>query len=42
MIEAYANERKSITSRVYPARDDADGLQLWSSLDNLPIEKLDV
>ncbi|GGC76017.1 hypothetical protein GCM10007216_03210 [Thalassobacillus devorans] len=30
MIEAYANEQKSITTRVYPTRYDALGLELWS------------
>jgi sucrose-6-phosphate hydrolase SacC (GH32 family) len=28
MIEAYVNERKSLTSRTYPSRRDADGLAL--------------
>ena len=28
MVEAYLDERKSITSRVYPARLDATGLGL--------------
>jgi sucrose-6-phosphate hydrolase SacC (GH32 family) len=28
MVEAYVNERKSLTSRIYPARRDADGLAL--------------
>lgn len=42
MIEAYANELKSITSRVYPARDDSNGLRLRSTDHNLQIEKLDV
>lgn len=28
MIEAYVNERKSLTSRIYPSRRDADGLAL--------------
>lgn len=28
MVEAYVNERKSLTSRVYPTRRDADGLGL--------------
>ncbi|MYM21953.1 glycoside hydrolase [Duganella sp. FT135W] len=28
MIEAYANERNSLTSRIYPSRRDADGLGL--------------
>jgi sucrose-6-phosphate hydrolase SacC (GH32 family) len=41
MIEAYANDRKSITSRVFPTRDDATGLQVWSSSD-VEIERLDV
>jgi sucrose-6-phosphate hydrolase SacC (GH32 family) len=30
MIEAYANGRRSITSRVYPYRADSLGLQLWA------------
>ena len=28
VIEVYANERISMTSRIYPSRDDAQGLQL--------------
>ena len=28
MVEAYVNERKSITSRMYPSRPDATGLGL--------------
>lgn len=28
MVEAYVNQRKSLTSRIYPARADADGLAL--------------
>jgi sucrose-6-phosphate hydrolase SacC (GH32 family) len=40
MIEAYANDRKSITSRTYPSRDDATGLLLWGSA-ALTIERLD-
>lgn len=31
MVEAYVNERKSLTSRVYPARLDADGLALLAA-----------
>ncbi|RBW70859.1 hypothetical protein DS031_04610 [Bacillus taeanensis] len=30
MIEAYANGLKSITTRVYPTRADALGIELWS------------
>jgi len=41
MIEAYANERKSITSRVFPSRADATGLSLWGRGD-LVVERLDV
>jgi sucrose-6-phosphate hydrolase SacC (GH32 family) len=41
MIEAYANDLKSITSRVYPTRDDATGLALWGSSD-LDVERIDV
>jgi sucrose-6-phosphate hydrolase SacC (GH32 family) len=28
MVEAYVNERKSLTSRIYPTRRDADGVAL--------------
>lgn len=31
MVEAYVNERKSLTSRAYPARPDADGLALLAA-----------
>ena len=41
MIEAYANDRKSITSRVYPSRDDATGLRLWGE-DGARLERLNV
>jgi sucrose-6-phosphate hydrolase SacC (GH32 family) len=30
MVEAYVNERKSLTSRIYPSRPDADGLALMA------------
>ncbi len=30
MLEAYANGLKSLTTRVYPSRPDALGLQLWA------------
>ncbi|HZG85829.1 LamG-like jellyroll fold domain-containing protein [Paenibacillus sp.] len=30
MIECYANERKSLTTRTYPSRSDALGLRLWA------------
>ncbi|SDF70729.1 Glycosyl hydrolases family 32 N-terminal domain-containing protein [Fontibacillus panacisegetis] len=29
MVEAYANGLKSLTTRVYPSRLDATGLQIW-------------
>ena len=29
MIEAYANGLKSLTTRAYPSRDDALGLEVW-------------
>lgn len=41
MIEAYANERKSVTSRVYPSRADATGLSLVGR-NNLTVKRLDV
>lgn len=31
MVEAYVNQRKSLTSRIYPARADADGLALLAA-----------
>jgi sucrose-6-phosphate hydrolase SacC (GH32 family) len=31
MVEAYVNERKSLTSRTYPTRADADGLALLAA-----------
>lgn len=34
MVEAYVNERKSLTSRIYPARRDADGLRLLAPADD--------
>lgn len=33
MVEAYLNGLKGLTTRVYPTREDAVGLQLWSSSD---------
>ncbi|MFI5893501.1 GH32 C-terminal domain-containing protein [Actinoplanes sp. NPDC051513] len=45
MIEAYANGRRSITSRVYPFRADALGLQLWAdtavTVRNLKVWQMD-
>ena len=29
VIEVYANDRLSLTSRIYPSRDDANGLRLY-------------
>lgn len=34
MVEAYINERKSLTSRTYPSRADADGLALLAAPDD--------
>ncbi|WP_199615223.1 GH32 C-terminal domain-containing protein [Paenibacillus alkalitolerans] len=31
MIEAYANGLKSLTTRAYPSREDAMGMQIWAS-----------
>jgi sucrose-6-phosphate hydrolase SacC (GH32 family) len=41
MIEAYANGRRAITSRVYPLRADAVGLQLWADT-NVTVKNLKV
>ncbi|QJD82060.1 GH32 C-terminal domain-containing protein [Cohnella herbarum] len=42
MIEAYANGKNSITSRVYPTRGDALGLNIWSEGGEVSIQKLQV
>jgi hypothetical protein len=31
MLEAYANGRKSITTRMYPLRPDATGIEVWAN-----------
>lgn len=41
LIEAYANERNSLTTRVYPLRSDATGLQLFADGD-IHIESLKI
>ncbi|QHT46356.1 hypothetical protein M662_07560 [Bacillus sp. SB49] len=42
MVEAYANGQKSITSRVYPTRYDALGIELWSEGGDPEIVSMDV
>nr|WP_286672279.1 GH32 C-terminal domain-containing protein [Cohnella hashimotonis] len=42
MIEAYANGKNSITSRVYPTRGDALGLALWREGGAASVQKLQV
>ncbi|NHC40528.1 glycoside hydrolase [Bacillus sp. MM2020_1] len=42
MIEAYANGKKSITSRVYPTLSDALGLELWSNGGNAKVVSMKV
>jgi len=42
MIEAYANGKRSITSRVYPTQADALGLELWSEGKGAVVESLQV
>ncbi|WP_419872624.1 GH32 C-terminal domain-containing protein [Candidatus Pristimantibacillus sp. PTI5] len=42
MIEAYANGKNSITTRVYPSLSDALGLELWSKDGEAKIVKLQV
>lgn len=42
MVEAYANGLKSLTTRVYPSRDDALGLQIWGTGGDLKIKKMEV
>ncbi|WP_238590776.1 GH32 C-terminal domain-containing protein [Paenibacillus beijingensis] len=34
MVEAYLNGLKSLTTRAYPTRGDANGLQLWANADS--------
>ncbi|MCC7207726.1 MAG: GH32 C-terminal domain-containing protein [Anaerolineae bacterium] len=41
MIEVYANERKSLTSRVFPTRADSTGLRVWGRPD-AAIGRLDI
>ncbi|UJF36452.1 GH32 C-terminal domain-containing protein [Paenibacillus hexagrammi] len=42
MIEAYANGKKSITSRIYPTRGDAMNVSLWSDGGDIDIQSLKV
>ncbi|MEZ0536473.1 GH32 C-terminal domain-containing protein [Caldicellulosiruptoraceae bacterium PP1] len=44
MIEAYINNLKAITSRVYPVRDDSLGLLLWADKnpETVKIKKLNI
>ncbi|WP_257391670.1 GH32 C-terminal domain-containing protein [Halalkalibacter krulwichiae] len=42
MVEAYANNYKSLTSRVYPTRSDALGLELWSEKGEVTIKSMEV
>nr|WP_328803631.1 GH32 C-terminal domain-containing protein [Paenibacillus puerhi] len=42
MVEAYANGKNSITTRVYPTRSDALGLKLWSEGGEAEIQSLQV
>lgn len=41
MVEAYANELKSLTTRVYPSRKDALGIQIWGA-GTLTVKSLEV
>ena len=29
-LEVYLNDRETLTTRLYPEREDADGLRLWA------------
>jgi sucrose-6-phosphate hydrolase SacC (GH32 family) len=41
MVEAYANGLKSLTTRVYPVRQDALGIQVWGN-GTIIVKSLDV
>ncbi|MFB6150922.1 MAG: GH32 C-terminal domain-containing protein [Haloarculaceae archaeon] len=41
MVECYASARRSVTTRVYPTRDDATGLDVWAD-GSIPVASLDV
>ncbi|MNJ71018.1 hypothetical protein D3C77_675180 [compost metagenome] len=41
MVEAYANGLKSLTTRVYPSREDALGLEIWGD-GELVVKSLDI
>lgn len=42
LIQAYANDKKTITTWVYPSRDDSKGLMLWSNNSEAKIKALQV
>ena len=42
MIEAYANGKKSITTRAYPTRADSLGIELWSESGKAKIVSMEV
>lgn len=41
MVEAYVNGLKSLTTRVYPSRKSAQGLEIWGDGD-LVVKSLDI
>ena len=41
MVEAYANGLKSLTTRIYPVRQDALGLRVWGN-GTVRVKSLDV
>lgn len=41
MVEAYANGLKSLTTRVYPSRTDALGLEIWGD-GSLTVKSMEV
>lgn len=41
MVEAYANGLKSLTTRAYPVRQDARGIQMWAN-GSVEVKSLDV
>ena len=42
LIQAYANDKKSITSWIYPTLQDAKGLQIWAESGDVKIRSMQV
>jgi beta-fructofuranosidase len=41
VVEIFANERRVLTSRIYPTRPDSDGVSLYADGGEVAVERLD-